>query len=196
MENETGALIRDAMSDTILETVERMVMENGAHDITVRKVLQSLGISNRVFYNRFHNIEEVLETIYKNTVNKVRESALSSFDGSKDFFEQVMELVVTALIASYDTKMHFNQYVFENDSITDSNYSHWMDEIKKLIDLAIEGGYIQKVDSEALSYSIWCFCRGYNADAVARDLPKEEAVRRFRYSFAFLLEGLKNTAKH
>ena len=187
----SNELIRDAMSETIIQTVENMVMENGAHGITVRKVLAVLNISNRVFYNRFRNIEEVLEIVYKNTIIKVRESLTVTLDSEKDFFENVMDIVSRTLLVSYDTKMQFNQYIFENDSHSQSNYTWWMSEIKKLIDFAKEKKFIKDVDSEVMSYAIWCFCRGYNADAVARNLPREEAVRRFRYSFSYLLEGLK-----
>ncbi len=191
MPSTNNELIRDAMSETIITTVENMVMENGAHGITVRKVLARLGISNRVFYNRFRNIEEVLEIVYKNTVIKVRESLTTTLDSEKDFFENVMDIVISTLLVSYDTKMQFNQYIFESDSHSQSNYTWWMSEIKKLIDYAKEKRFIKEVDSDVMSYAIWCFCRGYNADAVARNLPREEAVRRFRYSFAFLLEGMK-----
>ena len=184
-------LIRDAMSETIITTVETMVMESGAHGITVRRVLARLGISNRVFYNRFHNIEEVLDIVYKNTVIKVRESLSATLDSEKDFFENVMDIVTRTLLVSYDTKMQFNQYIFESDSHSKSNYTWWMSEIKKLIDYAKENKFIKDVDSDVMSYAIWCFCRGYNADAVARKLPRDEAVRRFRYSFSFLLEGMK-----
>ena len=191
MPNSNNELIRDAMSETIITTVENMVMENGAHGITVRKVLMRLGISNRVFYNRFRNIEEVLEIVYKNTIIKIRESLTTTLDSEKDFFENVMDIVIRTLLVSYDTKMQFNQYIFENDSHSKSNYTWWMSEIKKLIDYAKEKHYIKDVDLDVMSYAIWCFCRGYNADAVARNLPRDEAVRRFRYSFAFLLEGMK-----
>jgi len=191
MPNTNNELIRDAMSETIITTVETMVMENGAHGITVRKVLMRLGISNRVFYNRFRNIEEVLDIVYKNTIIKIRESLTTTLDSEKDFFENVMDIVIRTLLVSYDTKMQFNQYIFENDSHSKSNYTWWMSEIKKLIDYAKEKHYIKDVDSDVMSYAIWCFCRGYNADAVARNLPRDEAVRRFRYSFAFLLEGMK-----
>lgn len=187
----SNELIRDAMSETIIQTVENMVMENGAHGITVRKVLAVLSISNRVFYNRFRNIEEVLEIVYKNTIIKVRESLTTTLDSEKDFFENVMDIVIRTLLVSYDTKMQFNQYIFENDSHSQSNYTWWMSEIKKLIDYAKEKKFIKDVDSNVMSYAIWCFCRGYNADAVARNLPREEAVRRFRYSFSYLLEGMK-----
>ena len=187
----SNELIRDAMSETIIQTVENMVMENGAHGITVRKVLAVLSISNRVFYNRFRNIEEVLEIVYKNTIIKVRESLTTTLDSEKDFFENVMDIVIRTLLVSYDTKMQFNQYIFENDSHSQSNYTWWMSEIKKLIDYAKEKKFIKDVDSDVMSYAIWCFCRGYNADAVARNLPREEAVRRFRYSFSYLLEGMK-----
>lgn len=191
MSLSSNELIRDAMSETIINAVENMVMENGAHGITVRKVLAVLHISNRVFYNRFRNIEEVLEIVYKNTIIKVRESLTTALDSEKDFFENVMDIVVRTLLVSYDTKMQFNQYIFENDSQSQSNYNWWMAEIKKLIDYAKENRFIKDVDSDVMSYAIWCFCRGYNADAVARQLPRDEAVRRFRYSFSFLLEGMK-----
>ena len=64
--------------------------------------------------------------------------------------------------------------------------------IEKMIDYAMEKGYVKQLDSKILSYSIWCFVRGYNADAVGRNLPREEAVEIFKYSFNFLLEGIKS----
>ena len=185
------ALIRDEMSQRIIDTAEDIATENGAHTVTVRKILQTLGITNRVFYNRFHNIDEVLATVYKSMIPKIRESITTKIDDSKDFFEQVTEVVVNALLMSYDTKMQFNAYVFENDSLSHSNYLWWTEEIKKLINYAKQRDYIKDVDPDILSYSIWCFCRGYNADAVGRRLPKSEAVKNFKYSFGFLLDGLK-----
>lgn len=192
MPDTKNVLISDDMSKKIVETAESIVTSQGAHVLTVRKILAALGITNRVFYNRFHNIDEVLSVVYKNTILKIRETLASALDSEKDFFEQVIDLVVKSLIISYDTKMQFNHYVFEYDSVSDSNYEWWTSEIKKIIDYAKEQGVIKDVDSEILSYSIWCFCRGFNADAVGRNLPKEEAVKRCKYSFAFLLEGLKN----
>lgn len=169
-----------------------MVVTSGAHTITVRKILTALGITNRVFYNRFHNIEEVLEIVYSNTVLKIRESLKGAMDDTRDFFENITEVVAGSLIASYEVKQQFNQYVFENDSVSQSNFEWWRAEIKKLIEYAKERNYIKEnVDSEIMSYSIWCFCRGYNADAVGRKLPKEEAVKNFKYSFSILLEGMK-----
>lgn len=184
-------LISDEMSEKIVETAKQIVTESGAHALTVRKILSSLGITNRVFYNRFHNIEEVLEIIYRNTVLKVRKSIMAGIDSGKDFFEHVMDVMLNALVLSYDTKMQFNHYVFEFDSLTQSNYEWWREEIKKLIEYAKSRDYIKDVNADMLSYSIWCFCRGYNADAVGRRLPKDEAIKNFRYGFGFLLEGLK-----
>ena len=185
-------LISDEMSDKIIKTAEDIVTTNGAHSLTVRQILSALKITNRVFYNRFHNIDEVLAIVYQKTTMKIRQSITSGIDREKDFFENVMDVVVKTLIISYESKMQFNQYVFENDSLTQNNYVWWREEIKKLIEYAKNNRYIKDVDADMLSYSIWCFCRGFNADAVARRLPKEEAVRNFRYGFGFLLEGLKN----
>lgn len=189
--NDKTELICDEMSQRIIEAAEHIVTVSGADSLTVRKLLQTLDITNRVFYNRFRNIGDVLKIVYKNTVLKIRASVTTEFNSEADFFDKVTELVIGTLIASYDKKMQFNSYVFENDSLSQSNYEWWTTEIKKLIVHAKENGYIKDVDEDIMSYSIWCFCRGFNADAVGRKLPREDAVRQFRYSFGILLDGLK-----
>ena len=192
MKDTQENLIRDEMSQKIIDTAEGLATLNGAHTINVRCILKELGITNRVFYNRFHNIDEVLQIVYKNTVLKIRENFDTQIDENEDFFEYVMRMLEEILVRSYDIKMKFNHYIFEHDSLSENNFNWWNDKIKKLILYAKEKDYIIDVDVDALSYSIWCFCRGFNADAVGRNLPKEEAVRRFKYSFGFLLNGIKN----
>ena len=184
-------LIRDEMSDKIIAAAEIMVTSDGAQNITVRKVLQELGITNRVFYNRFHNIDEVLEIIYENTILKIRDSISDGIDKNKDFFEQVMGIVEKTLTMSYINKMKFNNYIFQNDSISGDNYMWWCDKIKDIIEYAKINNYIWDVDSDIMSYSIWCFIRGFNADAVSRNLPMEDAVKTFRYSFGILIDGMR-----
>ena len=187
----TANLIQDEMSQKIINAVEEIAMEGGAATLTVTQILRKLDISNRVFYNRFPNIEEVLNIVYRNTIVKIHSALESPVDIMEDFFEYVKDVVSRSLLVSYEVKMKFNQYIFEEDSLGELNRAWWTDEIKKLIIFAKEHKLIKDVDEETLAYSIWCFCRGYNADAVARGLPKEKAVEDFKYSFSFLLEGLK-----
>lgn len=189
--NDNMTLICDEMSDKIIQTAESIVTSSGADSLTVRKILQTLGITNRVFYNRFRNIGDVLKIVYTNTVLKMRECFVTDFEGKTDFFERVMDMVVQSLLASYDKKMQFNSYVFENDSLSQSNTEWWTTEIKKLMVYAKNHGYIKDVDENVMSYSIWCFCRGFNADAVGRNLPREQAVQNLKYSFGILLDGLR-----
>lgn len=186
---ENNQLIKDEMSDRIVEVAERIVMDLG--EVTVRDILRELNITNRVFYNRFHNIEEVLEVVYSNTIVKVREGLLSEYDGIQDFLDYVVDSVSETLIASYDIKKKFNQYIFEYDSLSKINYEWYMGRIRSLFAYAKANELIRSdIDSEALGYAIWCFCRGYNADAVMR-MPKDEAVKNFKYSFRILLDGLR-----
>lgn len=191
MPNINQELIFDEMSEKIIDAVSYLVTTEGAHKVNVRKILKHLGITNRVFYNRFHNIDEVLKIISDNSIFEVRKSLQFHFDESKDFFEQIMDEVEKTLIISYETRMNFAHYVFENDSVTDSNYQWWTEEIKKILNYAIDKGYIMHVDTDMTSYAIWCFIRGFNADAIGRKLSLEEALHRYRYGFKFILDGLK-----
>ena len=191
MTSKKDELIVDEMTGIIIDTVENMVIEQGAAAINVKKVLLKLDITNRVFYNRFHNIEEVLAIVYKNTVIKMR-GCIADFDESRDFYSQAINFVASTLEMSYETKMKFNQYVFESDSVSNANYEWWMSEIKKLINFAVKNGLMKNVDPDKVSYAIWCFCRGFNADAVARGLPRDQAVESFKYSFGIFLDGLRD----
>lgn len=191
MANGRHELIQDELSEKIVDATAQLVAAEGAHKINVRKVLKYLDITNRVFYNRFHNIEEVLDIVSENSILEVRNSLRFHFDEKKDFFEQIMTEVEKTLIVSYETRMNFAHYVFENDSVTSSNYEWWTKEIEKIINYAISKGYIKNVDPEMTSYAIWCFIRGFNADAIGRKLPLEEALKRYRYGFNFILKGLK-----
>lgn len=189
--SQNNGLIRDEMSERIIDTAEEIAIESGTEDLTVRKILRSLGITNRVFYNRFHNIGEVLEHVYEKTVLKARNCIMARSDAKKDFFENVYDLVSEIISMSYESRKQMSGFVFETDSIETENRLWWTGEIKKMVEYAMENGYIKKVDPDVLSHSIWCFCRGYNADVIAQNIPKEEAVKNFRYSFSFMIEGLK-----
>ena len=134
VQKQQQVLIQDEMSETIIEVAEMLATKNGAHTVTVSKILNELEITNRVFYNRFHNINEVLEIIYKKAVYQMHESIKSEFDIEKNFFEYVMEVTVKVLVNTYDIKKQFSHYAFEHDSLTQSNYVWWTTEIKKLVE--------------------------------------------------------------
>ena len=191
MENKENTMICDEMTKHIIEAAEKLAVLQGAGSITVRKILEELGITNRVFYNRFHNITEVLDIVYENMVHKIREGITAKFSPEGDFFEQVTDIVAQTLVMSYEVKMNFNYYVFENDSVSNENYEWWKAEIKRIIEFGISRGYLMELDTEKMSYAIWCFIRGYNADALGRKIPREEAVENFKYSFGVLLDGMK-----
>lgn len=184
-------LIFDEMSETIIAAAAKLASESGAKSVNVRMVLQELEITNRVFYNRFHNIDEVLQIAYERLVLQIRQSIISKFDPEGDFFSQVIDIVANTLVMSYRLKMKMNDYVFQSDSIYGDNYLWWKSEIAKLIDFGKAKKFLKDVDSEVMSYAIWCFVRGYNADAVGRKLPLEEAVTNFKYAFGILLDGMR-----
>jgi len=190
MQGKDG-MINDDMSARIIETAEALAAKDGAESVTVRRILQALGITNRVFYNRFHNIDEVLGIVYNNMVLRIRAGIIERFDPKGDFFPQVIDIVASTLKLSYENKMNLNQYVFENDSVSENNYIWWKTEIGKLIELGKSRGLLRELDTDVMSYAIWCFIRGYNADAVGRGLPKDSAIADFKYSFGILLEGMK-----
>ncbi len=191
MEKEKNKRIQDEMSEKIIATVQRLAMECGTEKLTVRKILNELSITGRVFYNRFHDAQEVLAIAYQNTTAKIRESIEIELKPDLDFFDQVTEIVAGTLRLSYENKKSFSRYVFECDSASEENFCWWKEKILSLIRFGKQIGALRDVDAETVSYAIWCFIRGYNADALDRGLPKEKAIADFKYSFRLLLEGMR-----
>ena len=184
-------LISDAVSAEITEIAKSIAREEGAHKVTVRKIINTMGVTNRVFYNRFHNVDEVLRLIYEQAVYDMRRSFKPEYDSKEEFFEYCMDIAVKVLIGTYDVKMDFSNYMFEHYSLTESNRIWWMNEVNKAIEYATENGLIKKAEPEKIGYSVWCVCRGYATDALTRGLSREEAVEFFRFGFGCFLEGLK-----
>lgn len=182
--------IRDDISDQIVEIVARIAAEEGAHKVTVKKIITELGVTNRVFYNRFANIDEVLRIVYRNAIVNMRENIKPEFHDRASFEQFCIDTAVDVLMQTYDVKMQFRCYIFEHDSLTEENRVWWYGKIKKYYQYALEQGFAKKVDADALCYAIWCFCRGYYADAVSRQLSREEAVRYFTFGFTCLLNGV------
>lgn len=54
-----------------------------------------------------------------------------------------------------------------------------------------EGQFAPDLDTDSLSYAIWCLNWGFNANAMARNLSKEDAPRRFDYGFGIFLKGIR-----
>ena len=189
---EKDALIRDEISEEIVRVAEELAKRDGARNVTVRKILFAMEVTNRVFYNRFKNIDEVLEQVYTRAVSKMHASIVSDYDIRTDFFNYVMDVGVRVLLNTYEVKNQFSQYTFEFDSIKEANRIWWTEKIQEIIGIGIETGQMKEVDAKMLSYTIWCFFRGYNADAVNRKLSKEEAVANFKFGLNCLFDGLRN----
>lgn len=112
----------------------------------------------------------------------------------KDFNEiKTRAVAERTLILSYESRQHLSQFVFESDSSADTNYTWWRQEITKLIETGKQQNYLrQDLDGNAICYSIWCFIRGFNADAISRKLPMETALVLFRSGFGCFIDGAKN----
>lgn len=182
--------IHDETSEQIVRIVARIAEKEGAHKVTVRKITDELGVTNRVFYNRFSNCDEVLRIVYQNAFVRIRENIKPDFHDRESFLQFCVNTAVAVLMQVYDIKMQFRRYVFEHDSQTEENRLWWAEKIKKYYHYALEQGFAKQMDEDALCYAVWCFCRGYYADAVSRDLAKEDAVRLFTFGFTCLLNGL------
>lgn len=186
-----GVKIVDEISEQIISTAMGIAKNDGVSNITVTEILRRMEITNRVFYNRFQNIDEVLVALYKRIVSEMRECVMVKYDGKSDFYEYLVDITVSVLEKTYKTKLHFAGYMFEYDSYAENNREWWLEHIRQILDYGIEHGKFRKHDTTLMAYSVWCFCRGFNASAVGSGLSVSRAIEAFRLSFGCLIRGLK-----
>ena len=183
-------LIKDEMSYKIVDTAEKIIIENGIEFLNVSKILRELNITNRVFYNRFNNIQDVLLEIYNRIITQKRELISIEYDDSIDFFEYGMNLATSFLELAFDLQEKFNFFIFGSDMFTNGNYEWYLNKIRELLKIGRKKGVLKEFDDDAMSYYIWCSCRGINTDIVTR-MKKDEAIKIFKSSFRYLLEGIR-----
>ncbi len=187
-----AVLICDEMSDKIIETTARLVKESGAQGVTVRSILKELDISNRVFYNRFHNLDEVLQTVYINLVTELKKNITGEIPTDIDFWDYTMQLAIKCLTDTYELLKQFSHYTFEHYELSEQNRIWWMENIKKLFLYARDNNLVKPgLDYDGLSYFVWCVCRGLNTDAVTRDYSRTEAVEYLKAGFTCFIDGIK-----
>ena len=112
------------------------------------------------------------------------------YQDGEDFFEYVTNIAINFVTLAYDVQDKFNYFIFGSDIFTQQNYEWYLNRIKELIALGRSKNLLKDFDDDAMSYYIWCSCRGFNTDIVMR-MPKETAVEIFKESFKFLLKGIK-----
>ena len=125
MAENTDKMISDEISDKIVDIAEAIAIKDGVKNISVRRILREMNVTNRVFYNRFHNLNEVLEIIYKRAVFKMHECIKSEFDLKTDFFNYAVDVSTKVLVCTYKVKNQFSQFMFEHDSYSDANRNWW-----------------------------------------------------------------------
>ena len=189
-----GIKLEDELTDQIVDVATKIAYTDGVAHISVKRIITELGVSNRVFYNRFKNIQDVLDIVYHRIVKQMRECINTEYDESTDYYDYLQNIGVAVLKSTYEDKLHFSQYMFEYDSYSESNRKWWIDHIKPLIQYGIDNDLLKNVNTTYLSYSIWCFCRGFNADAVGTGLTLDEALESFKLGLSCIIEGMKPDA--
>lgn len=190
MAESIAAYIHDGISEQIIEAAAELARESGAHQVNVRRIIGRLGVTNRVFYNRFKNCDEVLRIVYQRAVENMHISVTPEYHDKESFVQYCLEAGAAVLLQTYDVKMQFSRYVFEHDSLTEANRLRWAELIRAFYRDARSRGYVREVDEDALCGALWCFSRGYYADAAARGLSKEETLQNFKRGFRILIDGV------
>ena len=185
-----GVKLQDDISKKIIDTVTKMVYDGGASKINVQAVLKKLKITNRVFYNRFKNIDEVLLCVSQNLVKKMHQCILRPIDKEKNFHKHLTDIASDVFIKTYEIKKDFSDYMFMNDIVNESNKLWWIDHMIPILEYGIKEKFLKPMDVRAMSYAIWCFCRGFNVDAIKSRLELKEALKTFQTAFDFLIEGM------
>ncbi len=191
-----GNRLEDDISRKIIEITAEIVNTEGAEYVTVKRILEKLGTTNRVFYNRFQNVEDVLQKVYENEIMDMRGCVVQAYDGTTDFYEYLMNLAVSTLERTYTLKKQFKNYMFRHDELSDNNRRWWLDQIAQILEYGMNKGYLRKENSKELSYSVWCFCRGFSAEAVYRNMGTEAFIQSFRLGVGCLIAGLKKNSSN
>ena len=185
-----GIRLEDETSKTIIATAAQIARREGMEELTVKRVLTELKVSNRVFYNRFRNIDDVIQVLYEDLVQEIRSSLERVQQPAQSYPDYLLELAVAAVEKIYQNTLHFKQYLFSYQVANDTNRDWWLKKIQQLLRSGMEQGELKVNDPVKMSYGVWCFCLGFHRDAVGEELTEQEAMDAFREAFSCLIQGM------
>ena len=185
-----GIRLEDETSKTIIATAAQIARREGMEELTVKRVLTELKVSNRVFYNRFRNIDDVIQVLYEDLVQEIRSSLERVQQPAQSYPDYLLELAVAAVEKIYQNTLHFKQYLFSYQVANDTNRDWWLKKIQQLLRRGMEQGELKVNDPVKMSYGVWCFCLGFHRDAVGDELTEQEAMDAFREVFSCLIQGM------
>jgi len=74
--------------------------ERGYHNSTVRSICANAGLTERYFYESFSNSEDLLTAVYKYTVERLRESTISTFSTPSTSADLLIETALNSFLTS------------------------------------------------------------------------------------------------
>ena len=94
------------------------------------------------------------------------------------------------ILYSYFEFMKHYDYMFISDILNKVNKEWWVEHIVVILNYGVKNGFLKPVNTEDISYAIWCFCRGFNVDAIKGKLDLNEALKIFKVAFTAFIDGL------
>ncbi len=185
--------IVDNISEEIINKFTDMIYTKGVNNVTVKDILKEMDMTNRVFYNRFQNIEEVFSIVRQRLMDRTRKCIdEAKYDGKSDYCDYLTSIAISVIEQTYENKVYFSGYTYENDELNNSYRQWWIEKITELIRYGIDIGVFRDVNVNLMSYSVWCYCRSFNSCSVGDNLSTQDALLAFKMGFECLMRGLKS----
>ncbi len=187
-----GIRIQDEITEKILSTAKEIAQTEGMEQLSVKRILAEMKVSNRVFYNRFCNIEDVIEILYERMVFSLRDILDPSLlTITESYYKTLVALAVRVVECLYQNNIHFRVRLLSYEASKDSNRNWWITQIQAILRDGISRGLLKPMDDLSAARGIWCFCLGFNKEALGQNISEEEALISFHASFSILIEGMK-----
>ncbi|MBE7042550.1 MAG: TetR/AcrR family transcriptional regulator [Ruminococcaceae bacterium] len=187
-----GIQIEDETTVTIIRVAKEIAQKEGIEQLSVKRILTEMKVSNRVFYNRFRNIEDVIELLYEQAVNSFRGIIdLSLLEQSENYYETLENLAVNVVRCLYQNNIHFRARLLTYEASKDNNRNWWITQIQDILRNGVERGLLRPMDELAVARGIWCFCLGFHKEALGNSVSEQDAISSFRASFSIFISGMK-----
>lgn len=187
-----GIQIEDDTTKAIVKTAGIIAQREGLDQLSVKRILSEMKVSNRVFYNRFRNIEDLIEVMYHEFVGTLRgQINPQQLADTEHYYDKLLELAVGVVQKMYRNHIHFRLRLLSYETSKESNRNWWLEQIQKILEDGVSRGLLKPMNEQAVSYGVWCFCLGFHKDALGKNVSEEEAISAFRESFSYFIEGMK-----
>lgn len=184
---ERRKIEKEKIKKEIYEAASEIIIEEGYHKLSIRKIANKIDYSPSLIYNYYENKADIVLSIWQENAKKITHTMQNLKLTSIDEKENIKELFRTYINLILDSPKEYKAIMLNNidgikylsfDFSEEEKESIKIKETKKKYDKYLKENLIRNIDTEKYAFFSWISINGFIYNIVQSNIQDKELVNK------------------